>query len=391
MEYPSQENVHYMTDLYAVSDVPRDAGLDDIERAIIARLWEYHPSFFVGRAQEFQTAAHQMTVLLNRARVILLDDSRRTEYTDILEAWEAEGYPVASSHIVPVNVIGLRRIEAARMTPAELEAAFASEAAEEASRCGYNPRMTARLEQMYAEAQDDDDLRADLEAMLLAEDRVLTMQEINRGVLIGTQPPLNRATLPGYAAGVHLSIEAARTDNALEQKRRALGAMSTRLALMAGDTPNQALLDQAAALVPVDALAAHFDVQAEQIRRIAERREAIVKRRLELLRPTYYVPELQTEAQPNFVIHVQPITGDGPGPWLSFSFDPAVGELTSFITTDTIQAMLDAEDYAGVYEAGYNVLGFTALEQIDPEALLTEAWTKHLVKFYPELFATSES
>jgi DnaJ-class molecular chaperone len=96
--YEPRDGVDYLVDLYGVTGVPHDASPDDIKGALKERSLEYHPDRLTGLAPEFRVRAERMILLINRARVVLLDDEKRVAYDTILDSWEGpvstDGTPV---------------------------------------------------------------------------------------------------------------------------------------------------------------------------------------------------------------------------------------------------------------------------------------------------------
>lgn len=387
-DYQPQEGVDYLVDLYQVAAIEQDAEAADIKQALNARLREYHPDRLEGLAPEFRRAGERMARLLNRARVVLLDTDKRAEYDGILNEWDG---PVSKDGTPVITMDGLKRAEAATKTPEEIEAGFAADEAKVTGMVNYKPSNQALLARLYETADDETEkteFGQALDDALFAEDQVLAISEAERSELLGLTTNARYETTLGYANDVKVAIAAAGQQEAIRLHKQAIGNVGIRLALMAGENSVEAAGEQSAELVDLRTvrLPEYFSPQAKKIEEIAQRREEILEKRLELFTPTYPIAELQTEGQPNFVIG---ITGESRTTWVGFHFDADEVAITN-IDVANIQTLLDAEQYEQLYAIGYNVLTFAPKEQIELKTLLEEAYNKHLAKYYPELFGEDD-
>jgi hypothetical protein len=235
MEYKPKEGVDYIVDLYRVADVAQDAAADDIKRSLNARSLEYHPDRLGGLAPEFRAKGERMARLLNRARVVLLDDDKRAEYDVILTEWEG---PTSNDGTPVVRIEDAIRAKMAMKSSAEIEAIFTDQRKRVISMVKHNPKQQAMLGRMLEAAvgEDADELREVYDAALFAEDQALAIEESERGRLLGIAGNERYETSIGYAEHVQLAIESARTAQTKEYQRRAVDGVSVRLALLAGET-----------------------------------------------------------------------------------------------------------------------------------------------------------
>lgn len=372
MTYEPVEGVDYLIDLYAVANVPQEVEQDELKQAINNRLKEYHPDRLQGLAPEFRDKGERMARLLNRAKTILLDPEARSQYDELLIEWDG---PLSNDGRAVITIGRHTRAEAAHKSPEEVEAGIASQIPQIESMTGYSALQLSFLEKMVAQAGDDvpDDLREAYEGALLSQDRALAIEEANRGDLLGL-PSMERtryvATLD-YVEGKVLAIESASKVYKDEFVVAALGGVSTRLALLAGESP-----ETSATLVSPDSveLPAYFNEQAAKIKEIAERRQLIVEKRLANFKPTYPEEELQDTAQPALALRFGSV-------WLGFVVDADEQSVNAVDVSKEAKQLLADEDYAAAISAGYNVMTVEPLEQIDYEELINVA-VEHYVDKY---------
>ena len=388
MDYEPREGVDYMIDLYQVAAIPQDADQESVKRALNERLREYHPDRLQGLAPEFQRAGEQMARLLNRAKVVLLDDEKRSEYDQILSSWDG---PVSENGTPVIRIDDALRAEAAQKTSAQLEAAFSEQSTAVAGMVKHNPKQQAMLGRMLEAADDGEDaaeLRDAYDAAVFAEDQVLAIEEAERGRLLGLQENKRYETSLGYTDTVRAAIEGARVVQSEEHQRRVLGSVGIKLALLAGETPSQ---QPAAEVVSATgALPHYFDEQAKKIEDIATKREALLEKRLEIFQPTYPIAEAQIIGQPNFVIGVAKDADSDISKWIGFSFDADTVSLANTDVPEDVEELLRAGEYEQAYGRGYNILTFVMKDQIEIGTLLAEAYNKHLNKYFPEAMGNEE-
>lgn len=391
MTYEPREGVDYIVDLYQVAHVDPTAEPDEIKRALNDRLKEYHPDRLQGLAPEFRSKAERLVPLLNRAKVILLDTDKRTEYDDILNEWEGS----ISKDGTPAITIGdAIRYDAAQKTPEELEAAISEQGAAALAIFKHDPAQQRMLTTLFETATGDmkEQLRDALDKALLAEDQVLATTQDTRAQLLGI--PSNSLLSIGedHTEQVTLAIEAARAAQTEEYKRRALGDVSTRLALLAGtsDEAEPASTEIVPQSITDYGLPAYYEGQARKLAEVAEQRQAIVEKRLELFEPTYPIAELQTEAHPTFVVGIATENDPENYHWIGFHFDVSAVSLDNISLPNEVKVALDAGEYEAIYKAGLNILTFTTKEQIDLRTMLDVAYNKHLEKYFPDALGDEE-
>ena len=378
MTYEPVEGVDYLIDLYAVASVPQDAEVDELKQAINARLKEYHPDRLQGLAPEFQDKGERMARLLNRAKTILLDPESRAEYDEVLTEWDG---PVSKDGRAVITIGRHMRAEATGKSPEEVEAGIASQIPQIESLTGYSASQLSFIEKMVEQASDEapDDLREAYEEALLRQDRALAIEEANRGDLIGI-PSMEgsryTATLD-YAEDKMQAIETARKVYKEEFVTAALGGVSTRLALLAGESAPET----SSALVSAESieLPAYFDEQAAKIKEIAKKRQSVAEKRLANFRPTYPEIDLQDEAKPALALRFGSL-------WLGFVVDTDELSVNNVDIPADIQELLTNEDYSAAIQNGFNVITVDPLEQLDFRELINAAVEYHVNKFglFPE-------
>lgn len=388
MDYEPREGVDYIIDLYQVAAVAHDADQEDVKRALNARMGEYHPDRLQGLAPEFRSAGEQMARLLNRARTVLLNVEKRGEYDEILSTWEG---PISKNGTPVIRIDDAVRAEAVQKTPRQLEAAFAEQSADVAKMVKYNPKQQAMLGRMLEAAKDGEDadgLREAYDAALFAEDQVLALEEAERGRLLGIQHDKRYETSLGYTDTVRAAIEDSRTIQTEDYRRRALGGVGVRLALLSGETTIEPLSSDI--VVNDGALPHYFDEQAKKVEELAATREALLEKRLEIFQPTYPIAEIQIDGKPNFAIGIAFNTEGEASKWIGFSFEPTTVALANIELPEEVEALLRGGQYEQAYDLGYNVLTFAMKEQIQLQTLLAEAYNKHLVKYFPDAMGSED-
>ena len=380
MDYRPREGVDYLIDLYQIAAASQDAGLDEIKQALNARAREYYPDRLHGLAPEFQEKGERMARLLNRARTILLDQARRNDYDAILTTWEG---PVSTDGTPVILLDDSIRAEMAMRTPEEIETVFAAQREQITNMVRHNPKQQAMLGRMLeaAEGNDADEIREAYDAALVAEDQVLAIEEAERGRLVGLPKNKRYEVSLGHAEKVQLAIEDARSAQEEDHTRRALGGVSTKLALLAGEGD---MVTEAVDSIPAKgSLPYYFDEQATCITKIAAKREELLRKRLEVFWPTYPIAELQTNVHPNFVIGISADTDDDHYTWIAFNFDKEATTLTNIEIPEKIQELLDSRHLEEAYNNGFNILTFAVKEHIELNTLLEEAYNKHLQRYFP--------
>ena len=377
MDYQPREGFDYLVDLYGVVGVSPGDDLGVIKQAINAQAHAYHPDKLQGVAAEFQEKGRRVTDLLNRARTILLNPTKREEYDQLLAEWDG----IISTDGMPVMSLEDRlRAEMLSLAPEQLETAFAKQAKATGALVNYNPERQQLFKRLYeaASPQEQPALRKAYDDSLLAEDQVLAIEELERNKLLGLPTnPRYEASLD-HVAKTQTAIEQARAKQASDAAKHQLGSVSTRLALLAGDAPASPQ-----ELVPQYALVDHFNAQTERLMELAQKRQAVLQERLDMFKPVYPIAEQQVAAQPNFVVGIQ-ISADAQPQlvWFNFAFDSHARQLTNLEVPANIAQALDRQDFADVYNNGYNLLVFEPHEHIDLTLLIEEACNKHIQQYF---------
>ncbi len=377
MSQEPREGIDYLVDLYAVAGVDTTADEKVLKQAINRRMREYHPDRLEGTAQEFRSKGERMAALLSTAKVILLNPEKRAEYDQILAEWDG---PVSRDGTPAISMQRdlQRRMEG--MTEEEIEAAFAEQVRQAEFITGYSPTRLSFLERMMTDTGQNasDDLRIEYENALLSYDQLLALQESERSQLLGLPDPAKNRFRAGldYADTIAGQIEAAREERLEQLHMEALGGVGIRLAILSGKETETTSTDVSLA-GPIE-LPAYFEPQAKKVRELAAKRQEVVAKRLANYRPEYPFPELQEgEAKPALVIGI----GEEDFKWYGVKFDQETNSAGIQPIPEDIILLLKAGDYAGVINAGYNVLTFEFLEQIDVNTQLINALEKHAEKY----------
>jgi hypothetical protein len=386
MDTRPREGEHYIVDLYAIAEVAKDAEAREIKQSLNARLMEYAPDRLQGLAPKFQEEGARNTVLLNRARKILLNETTRLEYDEILSSWDGAISSDGNPAILMSDVITTRT---AGMTTEQIEARHTAVTLKVTRSVHHNPQRQELFKTMYenAAAADKQELATVYDDALCAEDQILASEEAERSELLGVRLPgrTYEAAL-GRAEAVAECIEDARTNGMTRLQRRALGGVGMRLALLAGEASEKdvAEADSTVAMASYQ-LPHYFDDQARKLAVVAAKREALLQKRLDIFQPSYPIAEQQTEGYPKFFAGITVADGGPVEKWKGFGFDAEKLSLDSLPIAEDVDALLTDEQYAAVYAAGFNIFTFPGKKRIDLHDLLNEACNKHLVKYFPDV------
>jgi len=376
MPYEPREGVDYVIDLYALTGVPNDVAPDDLKTLLNQRALEYYPDRLEGLAPEFRQRGEHMARLLNRARRVLLDDTSRAEYDQILSEWKGaistDGTPI-------INVDTYLQGEMASKSPEEIEDIFGKQKDKLEGMLGFSPSRLGFLERMVQQSGDNvpEDLRIEYEAGLLEYDRVLAIQEAERSRLLGIDVKKRRYEASfDYGDKVAVEIEVARVTKQAELEALTVGSFSTRLALLAGEDTTSG--DDTLPVTPlVLKLPAFFDQQSGKVHEIAKERESILLRRLANFEPEFPEPEIQQEAKPDFVIGII----DDTTTWIAMHYDSESDSANSINLDEQINSLLESGNIPEVIQRGFNVITFKQMEQIDLFTVINAAIDKYLSKY----------
>jgi curved DNA-binding protein CbpA len=378
MEYEPKEGVDYIIDLYRVAGAEREATEQEIKRALNERTLEYHPDRLEGLAPEFREKGERVARLLNRARGILLDSEKRTEYDQILLSWEG---PISTDG---TPVLSASRWEEARFmgkTAEEIETMFTEEAEKIAALSGYSPARLAALEMLLRQAGDEapEELRAMYEEALSQQDLALAMEEAERSKILGL-PDIgneNYVAQLGYGDVIASRLQTARTKKETQLQSAALGGTATRLALLAGE-PEISNLEITAEFAADSEPAKYYELHAARIQAIATERDAVIDKRLENFQPEYPEAELQTELKENVIIGV---IGDGKQMWLDANLDVDADSAEFKQVPADVAGLAKQQEFKAIIERGYGVMLVRPPERIDIHDVLGVAVGKYFDKY----------
>ncbi|MEI9914065.1 MAG: J domain-containing protein [Candidatus Saccharibacteria bacterium] len=377
-----REGVDYIIDLYQVANVEQNAAEDEVKQALNARALEYHPDRLQGLAPEFIEKGERVARLLNRARTVLLDPDKRQEYDEILFAWDG---PVSTDGTPVIRVGDALRADMAMKKPEEIESIFTEQRDKAIALTGHDPKKQEMFARMLetAEGRDAAEIREAYDEALSSEDLLLDIEASERGRLISLPEEGLTDVSIGYEKKVQLAIEIARTTQTEEYKRRAIGGVSARLALLAGETE---AVESGVAVMPTDTqsvLPHYFDEQSKHITSIATKREEILAKRLDIFEPSYPIAEIQTETHPDFAVGVTHDKDSAIYYWFGFNFDKETVNLISVDLPEDIRQHLADGQFEEVYVRGFNIVSFVAKPRVDIHDLLEEAYNKHIKRFFP--------
>lgn len=379
MSYEPREGIDYIVDFYAVAGVELEADPSDINKAINKQMAQYHPDRLSGLAPEIQARGERISRLLNKARGILVDPEKRSQYDEIRTGWTG---PLSKTGDPVITISRAVQAEMAMKSSEEVEQSF-TDGDEQVDRlASYSQSRLDFLEKMMKVAGDNvpDDLRQQYEEALLEYDRNLSIKEAQRGDLLGLADLSShgyRASL-SYGEDKVLEIEAAKEVQLEELRAIAMGKTTRKLELLSGEVkePSAELVDLTTIQLPD-----YFGVVAEQVKSIAERRQTVAEKRLNNYQPIYPEAELQVEAK---TFAAFGFTGESKTTWFSFSPDLDKGLFDAIATPDNIMALLQAGDYKAVIEKDFNVALLPVLEQLELMDLLNEGINKYVNKYYPD-------
>lgn len=379
MSYTPQEGVDYIVDLYAIADVNDNASNEDIKSAIRARQREYHPDRLEGLAPEFRAKGERMAKLLGRANSILLDTQKRADYDEVLSTWQG---PISSDGTPVITMTRSLQAEFEQKSSDEIIADLTSGDEQVEVLAKSNDGMVSLLEKLVADAGDNvpEELATQYEEALLQQDRNLAIKEANRSDILGLAALEKRQYRAGleYGDDVILALEERRKDQLEEAHVLAVGGAATRLALLAGEThaPATDVVQHSDIVLP-----AYFDIIADQVKDIAVNRQSIVEKRLANFRPHYPEAEAQQETKPQVLIG---IGKEANFSWFCGQYDADANSVDFAAIPDEITELLNAQQYVSVIDAGYNIITFDVLDQINMHDQLGEALDKYIAKYYPK-------
>jgi hypothetical protein len=232
---------------------------------------------------------------------------------------------------------------------------------------------------MVEQAGDDvsDELRAEYEDALLQKDRALAIEEAERSRLLGL-PDIetdNYVAALGYGEETAGKLETAKAKKEADLQRLALGGVSTRLALLAGETTGTDVAVQSTVSLE---LPAYYDEQAARVQEIANERDSITDKRLGNLEPIYPEADLQTELKEDLIIGVAKSNGQI---WLGAKIDVETDSAAFQQISDEVKGLLDQGEYKTVIEQGNGLLLVKLMEHIDIQDLLGVAIGKYTDKY----------
>lgn len=379
MSYEPREGIDYIVDFYAVAGVEPETDSSDINKAINRQMAQYHPDRLAGLAPEIRARGELMSRLLNKARGILVEPEKRSQYDEIRTGWTG---PFSKTGDPVITISRAVQAEMAMKSNEEVEQSFADGDLQVDKLANYSQSRLDFLEKMMEAAGNNipDDLRQQYEEALLEYDRNLSIKEAQRGDLLGLADLSGkgyRASL-SYSEDKVLEIEAAKEVQLEDLRAIAMGKTVRKLELLSGEVtePSKELVDPTTIQLP-----GYFDTVAEQVKGIAEKRQTVAEKRLENYQPTYPEVELQTEAK-GFAAFG--FIGESKTTWFSFSPDLDNGSFNAIATPDDVMELLQAGDYKAVIEKDFNVALLPVLEQLELRDLLNEAINKYVNKFYPD-------
>jgi curved DNA-binding protein CbpA len=377
MAYEPQEGIDYIVNLYSIAGTEPDANETDLRTALNRKAMEYYPDRLEGVAPEFREKGERMARLLNRARGILLDPDKRSEYDKILANWEG---PVSEDGIPAMSLDRYHEIQMQGKSSEEVEAIFAEQVEKIASMTGYSPSRLVFLESMIEKAGGEisDELRAEYEDTLLQKDRALAIEEaeLSRLLSLPDIESQNFVATLSYGEDMAGRLEAARESKEAQLQLQALGGVGAKLALLSGEETEPRTKIVVASPLALE-LPEYFDEQAAKVQAIAEEREAITDKRLENFRPILPEAKLQTELREDLIIGI--VTGSM-HTWFGAKLDIAKDSAEFQEVSDDLKQLLDRGDYEAVILRGNGLLLITPMEHIDIQDLIGVAIGKYTDK-----------
>lgn len=378
MEYIPVEGVDYLVDLYAVAEVERTSDDAEIRRALNERTREYHPDRLQGLASEFRIRGEIVAKVLNRAREILLNIEKRVEYDEILTSWEG---PVSTNGIPVITISRMREVELNSKSAEEIEATFTANVKQIEGLTGYKPGRLELIERLIEDAGDNipEDMRDEYEDALLQRDSVLAVEEGIRSEVIGLPNLASRqyAASLEYGTETRTRIEAAKTTKLEEQRRLAIGGVSTRLALLRREETED---DTSVGLTAAAAIGLpdYFEQQAARVEEIAKERESITYKRLKNFELTYPESDSQTEFSENLIIGIETDNGYS---WFGMKIETDSNNAEGYSLSDEMKEKLNAGEYKAIIDKSYAIALVKQLEQVSIMDLFSVAVSKYTSKF----------
>lgn len=378
-----EDGVHYLTDYYSLLGVSRDADPAAIHSAYLQRAKEYHPDRIAGLAKEFQDKASFIMPKINKARETLEDPARRSTYDTRIQAWDG---PISKDGLAVIDL----NIPFYGMETSDDAMDFAASVAEQARTViGQDDDTLKLIETLYKNTPSpegivkimyEEALEKKQTALTIEEDEIRDVMRIP--ITPNANPPL------AYLTAAEGAVSARRRSFEKQVEARLHLIESGEVPLLEGEmlriVPGA---DIRADDLEIDTIRgdmlASYDFQAARILKLAQEREEIMGKRLDLIKGTYLGD--QPEVYDNLVVGIR--IGDKTS-WHGFLLkgDSAVSQEKSykeFFDTENDEELKNAA--MALYTEGTNVMTVTHKEGLSVLGVLDEAVTKHFDAYLESL------
>lgn len=403
--YIPREGVDYIIDFYAIADIDREIAQENIHRSINSRLMEYHPDRVSGTAEEFQATAERMTIMLNRARIILEDPQKREEYDDILGSWEG---PISKNGTPMYDVRASQLRELQAKSSDELHAHIEQQTEGVAALLGYSPEIIPKLRNRLRKFKDinpddpdiDELVRELLDAISL-EDSMLADKEVMYREVLGLGQLSGSAGLPGprYLELTQQQLEEAaevQADKEVDRLQLEAGKIATRLLLLehVDDSAQKMPEDPTTELIPRESIRQNLQQHIDKALEIGKARIELIEEIIENIPLIYPELEIQAKNTDKLIICIDWVdkdqeklatlglskkTEDENGNRQSFhGFTISETSAKSLPIEPYQEAALKSENFRELIEQGYNIVVFENYYRIDPVYLLEAVINRHL-------------
>lgn len=362
IHFERQEGVHFLTDLYLVLGVERDADSEAIRTAYLQKAMQYHPDRYQGLAPEMKSKAEFQMRVLNRANDTLGNQKARELYDGVLASWEG-----------PISEDGRPVIELTRMFYGAESSPQAQRFAEMMAeigvgQIGFDEKMLEMAERIYESTDHGEDAARLLDEQLRKKQLVINHREASLRSILGIEYSDQEYPSSDYLLESQEAVERGRNKIvAREEKSKVLleGGIMHLLTTGNVDADGQEMH------VTLGNSTATYNERADEVLRLAKENVDIIEQRLRLVRGTYI-----GEQENAFDKIILQVTMNGQVIRMAFERrDTSMNKIE--LSEDVLAQAFTEEGAKKVYEEGFNVIAVTVPEGLPWLSVMEQVVTDH--------------